>query len=164
MPATGMAATRPWRTGHTSCKLPFITVGAAGGKQQAELMQIDNLSRVTHDPLLAQLRYRLRKQHGAPRDGKRMDVACVFSRKLSHARSLRDRCRQPRWQPELQRLRLGRGGDGELRYGRSRVDVEKNFHTTCQNRKNLAIISASVIDKTTEAAVVVHSVGRAADF
>ncbi len=62
------------------CKLPFITVGAAGGKQQAELMQIDDLSRVTHDPLLAQLRYRLRKQYGAPRDGKRMDVACVFSR------------------------------------------------------------------------------------
>jgi tRNA A37 threonylcarbamoyladenosine dehydratase len=38
------------------------------------------LSSVTHDPLLAQLRYRLRKHHGAPRDGKRMHVRCVFSR------------------------------------------------------------------------------------
>ncbi len=71
---TAMAA---WARRH---KLPFITVGAAGGKQQAELMHIDDLSRVTHDPLLAQLRYRLRKRHDAPRDGKRMDVACVFSR------------------------------------------------------------------------------------
>ena len=34
----------------------------------------------THDPLLAQLRYRLRKHHGAPREGKKIGVACVFSR------------------------------------------------------------------------------------
>jgi tRNA A37 threonylcarbamoyladenosine dehydratase len=30
--------------------------------------------------LLAQLRYRLRKHHGAPREGRRMGVACVYSR------------------------------------------------------------------------------------
>jgi tRNA A37 threonylcarbamoyladenosine dehydratase len=29
---------------------------------------------------LAQLRYRLRREHGAARDGKKMGVACVFSR------------------------------------------------------------------------------------
>lgn len=61
-------------------KTRFITVGAAGGKRLAHKVDIDDLSQVTHDPLLAQLRQRLRKQHGAPREGKKMGVACVFSR------------------------------------------------------------------------------------
>lgn len=60
-------------------RLPFVTVGAAGGKREPHRVQIDDLSATTHDPLLASLRQRLRKQHGAPRTG-RMDVACVYSR------------------------------------------------------------------------------------
>ncbi|AIJ46103.1 heme biosynthesis protein HemY [Comamonas testosteroni TK102] len=58
----------------------FISVGAAGGKRMAHLVDIADLVATTHDPLLSQLRYRLRKQHGAPKDGKRMGVTCVFSR------------------------------------------------------------------------------------
>lgn len=58
----------------------FISVGAAGGKRLAHRVDIDDLSRVTHDPLLAQVRYRLRKHHGAPREGKAIGIACVFSR------------------------------------------------------------------------------------
>ncbi|MEN9712829.1 MAG: hypothetical protein RLY90_1090 [Pseudomonadota bacterium] len=58
----------------------FISVGAAGGKRAAHKVDIDDLAHTTHDPLLAQLRYRLRREHGAPRDGKKMGVACVFSR------------------------------------------------------------------------------------
>jgi tRNA threonylcarbamoyladenosine dehydratase len=61
-------------------KIPFVSVGAAGGKRHAHLVDIDDLSRTTHDPLLAQVRYRLRKSHGAPREGKKIGVACVFSR------------------------------------------------------------------------------------
>lgn len=61
-------------------KVPFVCVGAAGGKRLAHKVDVDDLSQVTHDPLLAQLRYRLRKHHGAARDGKRMGVRCVFSR------------------------------------------------------------------------------------
>lgn len=57
----------------------FITVGAAGGKRRADQVQIADLSETTHDPLLADLRYRLRKQHGAPRD-KRIGIHCVFSK------------------------------------------------------------------------------------
>lgn len=57
----------------------FISVGAAGGKQHAHKVDIDDLSLTTHDPLLAQLRYRLRREHGASREGK-MGVTCVFSR------------------------------------------------------------------------------------
>lgn len=61
-------------------KVLFISVGAAGGKRLAHKVDIDDLSRTTHDPLLAQLRYRLRREHGAARDGKTMGVACVYSK------------------------------------------------------------------------------------
>jgi tRNA A37 threonylcarbamoyladenosine dehydratase len=57
----------------------FITVGAAGGKRQAHMVEIDDLALTTHDPLLAQLRYRLRKEHAAVRHGK-IGIPCVFSR------------------------------------------------------------------------------------
>ncbi len=60
-------------------KTNLISVGAAGGKRHAHKVDIDDLALVTHDPLLAQLRYRLRKAHGAARKG-RIGVACVFSR------------------------------------------------------------------------------------
>ena len=56
-----------------------IAVGAAGGKRHAHQVDIDDVSAVTHDPLLAKMRYRLRKEHGAARQGK-MNIACVFSR------------------------------------------------------------------------------------
>lgn len=61
-------------------KIPFICVGAAGGKRHAHRVDVDDLSRVTHDPLLAQVRNRLRKTHGAPREGRQIGVTCVFSR------------------------------------------------------------------------------------
>lgn len=60
-------------------KLIFISVGAAGGKRLAHRVELEDLSQVTHDPLLAQVRNRLRKEHGAARQGK-MGAACVFSR------------------------------------------------------------------------------------
>lgn len=71
---TAMAA---WALKH---KTIFITAGAAGGKRLAHKVDIDNLSNTTHDPLLAQLRYRLRKEFGAAREGKKIGVVCVFSR------------------------------------------------------------------------------------
>lgn len=58
----------------------FICAGAAGGKRLAHRIDIDDLAQTTHDPLLAQLRQRLRKEHGAPREGKKIGVPCVFSR------------------------------------------------------------------------------------
>ena len=57
----------------------LVAVGAAGGKRQPQAVQVDDLALVTHDPLLASLRQRLRKQHGGARAG-RMGVQCVFSR------------------------------------------------------------------------------------
>lgn len=57
----------------------FIAVGAAGGKRQAHAATVCDLSACTHDPLLAQVRYRLRKLHGAPKEGKKIGVTCVSS-------------------------------------------------------------------------------------
>jgi tRNA A37 threonylcarbamoyladenosine dehydratase len=57
----------------------FITVGAAGGKRHAHTVTVSDLSACTHDPLLAQVRYRLRKFHGAPKEGKKMGISCVTS-------------------------------------------------------------------------------------
>lgn len=65
-----------WALQQNGC---FIAVGAAGGKQRAHQVDIADLARVTHDPLLAQVRSRLRRVHHAPRDGKPMGLACVFS-------------------------------------------------------------------------------------
>jgi tRNA A37 threonylcarbamoyladenosine dehydratase len=57
---TALAAWAQQKSVKKNCA--FITVGAAGGKRRADLLQIDDLQAVTHDPLLAQVRYRLRKQ------------------------------------------------------------------------------------------------------
>jgi len=57
----------------------LIAAGAAGGKRQPHAVQVDDLANVTHDPLLAALRQRLRKHHGAARSGK-IGVRCVYSR------------------------------------------------------------------------------------
>lgn len=59
--------------------VPVVCCGAAGGKRHAHQLEIDDISAVTHDPLLASLRQRLRKEHAAPRQG-RMGLRCVFSR------------------------------------------------------------------------------------
>jgi tRNA A37 threonylcarbamoyladenosine dehydratase len=63
----------------------FISVGAAGGKRHAHLVDIDDLSRATHDPLLAQVRQQLRRNHDAPREGKNLGIACVFSKEAVRA-------------------------------------------------------------------------------
>lgn len=63
---------------------PLVLVGAAGGKHRAQDVEVGDLANVTHDPLLASLRQRLRKQHGAPRSG-RIGVRCVFSRESVQA-------------------------------------------------------------------------------
>jgi len=59
--------------------IDLVVAGAAGGKRQPHAVCVDDLALVTHDPLLAALRQRLRKLHGAARTG-HIGVRCVFSR------------------------------------------------------------------------------------
>jgi tRNA A37 threonylcarbamoyladenosine dehydratase len=79
-PATRSRPRSRWRPGRAPAAPCSSPAGAAGGKRLAHKVDIDDLALTTHDPLLAQLRYRLRKFHGAPREGKRIGVPCVFSR------------------------------------------------------------------------------------
>jgi tRNA A37 threonylcarbamoyladenosine dehydratase len=80
---TALAA---WSWGHP---VHWVCVGAAGGKRLAHEVRVDDLSRVTHDPLLAQVRYRLRREHGAPsastRSASTLHLPCVFSQEAVRA-------------------------------------------------------------------------------
>ncbi|MDK4685536.1 tRNA threonylcarbamoyladenosine dehydratase [Kingella negevensis] len=60
-------------------KQAFIMSGGAGGQRNPALIELADLSETTHDPLLSNLRYTLRKKHGFARTGK-MRVPCVYSR------------------------------------------------------------------------------------
>ena len=59
--------------------VPLVCVGAAGGKRRAERVEIADLAATTHDPLLASLRQRLRRDGVAPRHGV-IGLPSVFSR------------------------------------------------------------------------------------
>ncbi len=58
--------------------VPVVLAGAAGGKRHPQQVQVLDLSEVRHDPLLAKVRYRLRRAFGAPRSGT-MQLPCVCS-------------------------------------------------------------------------------------
>ena len=80
------AAIAAWALAH---RCATVCVGAAGGKVQPHHVEVADLADVTHDPLLASLRQRLRQRHGAARKG-HMGVTCVFSREA--VRPPQDRC------------------------------------------------------------------------
>lgn len=70
------AAIAAWGLAHGR---PVVSVGAAGGKLAPHLVEVADLADVTHDPLLASVRQRLRQRHGGARRGA-MGLQCVFSR------------------------------------------------------------------------------------
>jgi tRNA A37 threonylcarbamoyladenosine dehydratase len=62
----------------------FVAIGAAGGKSRAQALAVDDLVDVTHDPLLASLRQRLRRQSPALRGGVPFGLRCVYSKEPVH--------------------------------------------------------------------------------
>lgn len=58
---------------------PFVVCGAAGGKISARQVRVLDLSDVTHDRILAKLRYQLRKEFAFPVTGA-MGISCVCSK------------------------------------------------------------------------------------
>ncbi len=58
---------------------PFVVCGAAGGKISARQVEVLDLSEVTHDRILAKLRYQLRKKFAFPLTGA-MGISCVCSK------------------------------------------------------------------------------------
>ncbi|CAM3349057.1 tRNA cyclic N6-threonylcarbamoyladenosine(37) synthase TcdA [Halomonas lysinitropha] len=61
-------------------KLPITVTGAAGGQTDPTRIRVADLSRTEHDPLLAKVRARLRRDFGFSRNPKRrFSVECVYS-------------------------------------------------------------------------------------
>lgn len=61
-------------------KIPVVTTGGAGGRTDPTRLRVDDLVRVTHDPLVRQVRRTLRREHGFPVDPRmNFGVPCVYS-------------------------------------------------------------------------------------
>ena len=63
--------------------LPIITVGGAGGRRDPSKIEIVDLSKTRDDPLLQQVRKRLRTEYGFTRNHRRkFGVPCVYSKEM----------------------------------------------------------------------------------
>ena len=63
--------------------LPLITCGGAGGRIDPTRIRIDDLSRTINDPLLLQVRKRLRREYGFPRKSRqKFKIDCVYTDEL----------------------------------------------------------------------------------
>lgn len=61
-------------------KLKIITLGGAGGQTNPGLIQVSDLSKTEHDPLLSKTRKLLRQDYGFTKNIKRrFSIPCVFS-------------------------------------------------------------------------------------
>lgn len=59
-----------------------VTSGGAGGRRDPTQIRVADLARTARDPLLAEVRRRLRSEHGFPRGGEAFGVDAVFSTEL----------------------------------------------------------------------------------
>jgi tRNA A37 threonylcarbamoyladenosine dehydratase len=63
--------------------IAVVTCGAAGGRLDPIRLRQDDLARASGDPLLAKVRYRLRRHHGFPRESggrvRRFGVTAIYS-------------------------------------------------------------------------------------
>ena len=59
--------------------LPVISCGGAGGRRELTSVRVGDLSQASHDKLLAEVRRRLRQEHGFPAGHSAMDLPCVYS-------------------------------------------------------------------------------------
>ncbi len=63
--------------------LPIITCGGAGGRIDPSRIKVDDLARTINDPLLLQVRKRLRQDYGFPQfKRQKFRVPCVYSDEL----------------------------------------------------------------------------------
>jgi tRNA A37 threonylcarbamoyladenosine dehydratase len=68
----------------TKRKIPLVTVGGAGGKQDPTQVHKGDLTQAFNDRLLHRLRKRLRQEHGFPREGVSFGIQSVFSPELPY--------------------------------------------------------------------------------
>jgi tRNA threonylcarbamoyladenosine dehydratase len=61
-------------------EIPIVSAGGAGGRRNPAAIQMADLAQTSHDPLLQQVRKKLRDDYGFARDSKTpFGVPCVFS-------------------------------------------------------------------------------------
>ena len=60
-------------------RIPVVTVGGAGGRRDPTLVRVVDLAKTTRDPLLAEVRKRLRREHGFAGDVESYGVPCAYS-------------------------------------------------------------------------------------
>lgn len=58
---------------------PVVACGGAGGRRELTSVRVGDLSQASHDKLLAEVRRRLRQEHGFPAGQSAMGVPCVYS-------------------------------------------------------------------------------------
>jgi tRNA A37 threonylcarbamoyladenosine dehydratase len=58
---------------------PVVACGGAGGRRELTSVRLGDLSQASHDKLLAEVRRRLRLEHGFPAGQLPMNVPCVYS-------------------------------------------------------------------------------------
>jgi tRNA A37 threonylcarbamoyladenosine dehydratase len=108
-------------------RVPYVCCGAAGGKRRPELIEVDDLSATTHDPLLASLRQRLRSGHGAARSG-RIGLRCVFSRESVAPPQLEEQACVPAALSTLEAGEALYGDDAPVQKRPARGDNTLNCH------------------------------------
>jgi tRNA A37 threonylcarbamoyladenosine dehydratase len=59
--------------------IPVVTSGGAGGRRELTSVRVGDLSQASHDRLLAEVRRRLRAEHGFPTGQSEMGLPCVYS-------------------------------------------------------------------------------------
>jgi len=61
-------------------EIPIVCAGGAGGRRDPAAVRVADLARTGHDPLLQQVRKKLRAEHGFARDPKTpFGIPCVYS-------------------------------------------------------------------------------------
>jgi tRNA A37 threonylcarbamoyladenosine dehydratase len=58
---------------------PVVACGGAGGRRELTSVRVGDLSQASHDKLLAEVRRKLRQEHGFPAGHLVMNVPCVYS-------------------------------------------------------------------------------------
>ncbi len=60
-------------------KLPVVSCGGAGGRRELTAVRVGDLAQASHDPLLSEVRRRLRKEPSFPASPAALDLPCVYS-------------------------------------------------------------------------------------
>ena len=59
--------------------IPLVVCGGAGGRRDPTQVRVSDLALVTHDRLMSEVRKRLRKEHGFPREGRKFKIPAIHS-------------------------------------------------------------------------------------